>query len=55
MNMTVDYLQCAKFHDGVYFFCFRPEKPFLSKFGPKSQRCQFKLNFGPQTKSRMQN
>ena len=26
------------------FFCFRPEIPFLDKFAPKQQNCQFKLN-----------
>ena len=30
----------------VHFFCFRPETPFLGKFGPKNQNCQFKLKFG---------
>ena len=29
------------------FFYFRPEIPFLGKFGPKNQNCQFKLKFGP--------
>ena len=28
------------------FFCFKPETPFLGKFVPKNQNCQFKLNFG---------
>ena len=26
--------------------CFRPEIPFLGKFGPKIQNCHFKLKFG---------
>ena len=34
---------------GVYFFCFRPEKPFLGKSGQKNQNCQFKLKFGTKT------
>ena len=29
----------------VYYFCFRPEKPFLSKSGQKNQNCQFNLKF----------
>ena len=30
----------------LHFFCFRREIPFLRKFGPKNQSCQFKLKFG---------
>ena len=33
-------------HVSGYLFCFRPEMPFLCKFGPKIQSCQFKLKFG---------
>ena len=29
-----------------FFICFRPDIPFLGKFGPKNQNCQFKLKFG---------
>ena len=29
--------------------------PFLGKFGPKTQNCQFKLKFGTQNNSKMQN
>ena len=36
-------------------FCFRPEIPFLGKFGPKIQNYQFKLKFGTKTNSNMQN
>ena len=28
------------------FFCIGPETPFLRKFGPENQNCQFKLTFG---------
>ena len=28
------------------FFYFKPEIPFLGKFGPKNQNCQVKLKFG---------
>ena len=28
------------------FFCFRLEIPFLGKFDPKIQNCQFKLKLG---------
>ena len=38
-----------------FFYCFIPEKPFLGKFGPKNQTCQFKLKFGTYTNSNMQN
>ena len=31
------------------FFCFQPEIPFLDKFGPKKQNCQFKLKFDTHT------
>ena len=36
----------GSFNSGVHFFCFIPETPFLGKFGPKNQNCQFKLKFG---------
>ena len=39
----------------VYFFCFRPEKPFLGKSGQKNQNCQFKLKFGSKTNLNMWN
>ena len=35
-----------QFNGGVHFFCFRPETPFLGKFGSKNQNYQFKLKFG---------
>ena len=31
---------------GIHFFCFRPETPFLGKFGPKNQNFQFNPNLG---------
>ena len=31
----------AEFNGDVHFFCFLSEIPFLSKFGPKDQNCQF--------------
>ena len=37
------------------FFSFRPEIPFLGKFDPKNQNCQFKRKFGTWTNSNMQN
>ena len=40
---------------GVHFFCFRPEKPFLSKSGQKNQNCQFKRKFGSKTNLNMRN
>ena len=39
----------------VYIFCFYLEIPFWKKFGPKNQKCQFKLKFGTGTNSDMQN
>ena len=39
----------------MQFFCLRPEIPFLRKFGPKNQTCQFKLKFSAYTNSNMQN
>ena len=39
----------------VYFFCFRPEKPFLGKSGQKNQNCQFKWKFGSKTNLSMRN
>ena len=35
-----------KSHAQVRFFRFRPEIPFLGKFSPIYQNCQFKLKFG---------
>ena len=35
--------------------CFRPEIPFLKKFGPNNKDCQFKLKFATKIKSNMQN
>ena len=40
---------------GVHFFCFRPEKPFLGKYGQKNQNYQFKLKFGTKTNLNMRN
>ena len=31
----------------LFTFCFKPEAPFLDKFGPKYQNCLFKLKFRP--------
>ena len=38
-----------------HFTCFRLEKPFLGKFGPKIQICRFKLKSGTLTNSNMNN
>ena len=45
----------AELIGAVPFFCFRSEKPFLGKFGPRNQNFQFRLNFGTQTNLNMQN
>ena len=42
----LDQFEYAKFRDGVHFFYFQLEIPFLGKFGPKTQNCQFRLKFG---------
>ena len=42
-------------HAKVRFFSFQPEIPFLGKFGQKNQNCQFKLKFGTETNSNVQN
>ena len=39
----------------LFTFLFLPENTFLGKFVPKSQNYQFKLKFGTQTNSKMQN
>ena len=39
----------------VHLICFRLEIPFLGKFVPKNQNFQFKLKFGTQTNSNMEN
>ena len=36
-------------------FSFQPEILFLGKFGQKYQNCQFKLKFGTETNSNVQN
>ena len=41
----LDWLEHAKFNAAAHFFCFKPEAPFLDKFGPKYQNCLFKLKF----------
>lgn len=40
---------------GVIFFCFRPERFFVEKFGPKIQNCWPKVNFGPSANLKMYN
>ena len=45
----------AEFSGYVHFFRFRPQIPFLGKFGPKNRNCQFILKFGTWTNSNMQN
>ena len=44
-NWNLDQIEYAEFNDGLHFFCFRLEAPFLGKFGSKDQNCQFKLKF----------
>ena len=42
-----DQCEYAGFNSDVLLFCFRPEIPFLGKFGPKNQKCQFKQKLVP--------
>ena len=55
MKMIVDWSEYAELYGTVHFFCFRPEKPFLDKFGPENQNCQFKLKLSTKTNSNMHN
>ena len=41
--------------NSVYLVCFRLEILSLDKLGPKNQNCQFKLKFGSDINSNMQN
>ena len=45
-NLVSTLIEYAEFTGHFHFFCFRPEIPFLGKFGSKNQNCQFKLKFG---------
>ena len=55
-NVVVFFqFECAEFSSYVHFFRFRPQIPFLGKFGPKNQNCQFILKFGTWTNSNLQN
>ena len=55
-NLIQRLFEFAKFNVGVYFICFRLEiDPFLGKFGPKNNNCQFKLKIGTYTDSNMKN
>ena len=49
------FAEYAEFSDGVHFFCFRQEIPFLDKFCLKNQNRHFRLIFGTETNSNMQN
>ena len=55
-NVVVFFqFEYAEFSGYVHFFRFRPQIPFLGKFGPKNQNYQFILKFGTWTNSNMQN
>ena len=55
-NVVVFFqFEFAEFSGYVHFFRLRPQIPFLGKFGPKNQNCQFILKFGTWTNSNMQN
>ena len=51
-NVVVFFqFEYAEFSGYVHFFRF--QIPYLGKFGPKSQNCQFILKFGTRTNSAM--
>ena len=49
----LNYFEYAEFNGIVHLFCFRLEVPFLGKFGPKNQNCQFVMKLGTWTNSNM--
>ena len=54
-NVVVFFqFEYAEFSGYVHFFRFRPQIPFLGKFGAQNQNCQFILKFGTWTNSYMQ-
>ena len=55
LNLVPRLIRVCRIQSRVHFLSFRRETPFLRKFGPKNQNCQFKLEFGAQTSSNMQN
>ena len=42
----LDYFEYAEFNGGVYRICFKLEKPFLGKFGPRNENYQIQLKLG---------
>ena len=42
-NFVTRKFQYAEFKGAAHFFYIEPETPFLDKFSPKNQNCQFKL------------
>ena len=54
-NLVPRLIRTCRIQWWCAFFGFRPETPFLGKFGSNSQNCQFKLKFGTWTNSKMQN
>ena len=46
MKMIVDELEYAELYGAVHCFCFGLGIPLLGNCGPKSQNCQFQLEFG---------
>ena len=43
LTLEVEYTEC---NGGFQFLCFKPETPFLGKFGPTIPNCLFKVKFG---------
>ena len=49
----LDWSEYAELSRGVLCICFRLDTPFLGKFGPKNENCQFQLKFDTQPNSKM--
>ena len=50
-NLAPRLIKICRIHWWIHLLRFRQEIPFLRKFGPKNESCQFKLKFCTLTKS----
>ena len=55
LNLVTSLIRTSEFNDAVHIFRFQQKMPFLGKFAPNVQYCQFKVKLGTQTNSNMQN
>ena len=53
-NLVLKLIRACRIQSWCSLFCVRRETPFLGKFSPKNQNCQFTLKFGTKTNSNMQ-